>query len=66
MKPASVPCRSSAQCTSGHYWKMNIPGSMQKKLIGRAQLPGNLSKKLHISMQKVSIQKKCVPGPRKS
>ena len=37
---------------------MNSPGSMQKKFMYRAHLPGNSSKKLQISVQKVSTRKK--------
>ena len=32
--------------------------SMQKKIMGRTQLPGNSSKKLQISVQKVSTREK--------
>ena len=44
---------------------MNSPGSMQKKFMYRAHLPGNSSKKLQISVQKVSTRKNIVPGPRR-
>lgn len=37
---------------------MNRPGSMQKKSMDRAQLPGNSGKIMQISMQKVSARKK--------
>ena len=37
---------------------MNSPGSMQKKFMYRAHLPGNSSKKLQISVQKVSTREK--------
>ena len=43
---------------------MNGPGSMQKKFMDRAQLPGKTSKKLQISIPKnIYMKKMCSETP---
>ena len=45
---------------------MNGPGSMQKKFMDRAQLPGKTSKKPQISIPKSIYMKKMCSGGQKS